>query len=167
MTRGARPRAPGWLRAAGAGAFSAALFAASLWLPPFGFLGCLVSPLPLAVVAWRQGIRGASIAGGVAVGVAFSLAGPVGAGVHASQFAAGGVALGLALRGRMRPEVVVGGYALLSTAAFWASMAVLAANSGTGPLAYLDQTLRQAVEQAGSFLLQGEADAQAALAVQT
>ncbi len=167
MTRGARTRAPGWLRAAGAGAISAALFAASLWLPPFGFLGCLVSPLPLAVVAWRLGIRGACVAGGVAVGVAFLLAGPVGAGVYASQFAAGGVAVGLALRGRMRPEVVVGGYALLSTAAFWASMAVLAASSGTGPLAYLDQTLRQAVEQAGTFLLQGEADAQAALAVQT
>jgi len=167
LTRNARPQAPGWLRAAGAGAFSAALFAASLWLPPFGFLGCLVSPLPLAVVACRQGARGALIAGGVAIAVLLLVAGPVGAAVYASQFAAGGVAVGLALRGRLRPEVVVGGYTILSTAAFWAGLTLLSAQAGMGPLAFLDETLRQAVQQAGTFLLHGEADAQAALAVQT
>lgn len=160
-------RGPAWLPAAGAGALSAALFAASLWLPPFGFLGALLSPLPLAVVARRGGLRGALTAAGGAVAVLYALTGLVGAAVYASQFAAGGCALGMMLRGRARPEVAVGSYALLSTAAFWASLAVLASRAGTGPLTYLGETLEQAVQQAGAFVLQADADAETTLAVQS
>lgn len=166
MSQGTSPRPPVWLPAAGAGLLSGGLFASSLWLPPFGFLGALVSPLPLAVLAWRQGLRGALTAAGAAGVVLYLLAGPVATAVHASQFAAGGCALGLALRGGKRPEIVIGSYALLSVAAFWVSLGLLASGAGLGALEYLDQTLRHAVEQAGAFLLESDADAEATLAVQ-
>ncbi|MDW7711372.1 MAG: DUF2232 domain-containing protein [Deferrisomatales bacterium] len=167
MSQPTVPGPPPWLPAAGAGLLSGGLFVSSLWLPPFGFLGALVSPLPLARTALGQGLRGAGVAVGCGGAVLYVLAGPVATAVYASQFAAGGCALGLALRARAKPEVVVGAYALLAIAAFWLSLGFLAVGSGLGPLDYLDQALGHAVEQAGAFLLQGDADAEAALAVQS
>ena len=150
-----------------AGATSGALFAASLWFPPLGFLLSLASPLPVAIEAWRRGSGAAGVAtltGAVAV---WLLGGPVGAAVYVSQFAAAGCALGLAARFVRSPTWVVGSYTAVAMAAFGASLLWLATRSGLGLQGFLDQTLTDTLDRAVQQLLQGDMDAQTTLAVQT
>ncbi|GAB4273619.1 MAG: hypothetical protein Kow0092_28930 [Deferrisomatales bacterium] len=154
------------LAAVASGATAALLFASSLFAAPVGFALCLLSPLPVALTAWRFGPWAASLAAGAGALVAGVLAGPLGAAVFASQFAAGGAVLGLAVRAGRSPEVAVGGYAVLSIGAFWATLGALSLGAPGGPLTVLDQALHQSVEQVSALLAQGNADPQAALALQ-
>ncbi len=150
-----------------AGVISAALFAAAVWLPPLGFVLCLLSPLPVAVAARRHGVTGAWVSVGsaaLALGVA---AGPIGAAVYAAQFGAGGCAMGLSERAGRPPGWVVGSFALLSVVAFWGAAALLGAAQGAGPLEYVGLTIREALEQAEAVLYAATQDPEAALALQT
>lgn len=167
MTKPAVSLGSGWGGPIGAGAASAALFASSVWVPPIGFLLCLLSPLPVALTAVRRGAQGAGIATLSGLLCAIALVGPMGAGVYTAQFGAGGCVLGLAVRARRSAEVVVGSYALLAVAAFWGMVGILARSADIGPLGLLQQTLRHSVEQAANLLLRPDTDPEAALAVQT
>lgn len=149
-----------------AGVLSAALFAAAVWLPPVGFALCLLSPLPVAAAARRHGVAGAcGSVGSGALALGFA-AGPVAAAVYAAQFGAGACALGLAERAGRSPVWAVGGFAVLSIAAFWGAAWVLGAEEGTGPLGYVDAALREGFEQAETFLRSMAQDPEDALAVQ-
>lgn len=149
-----------------AGAASAALFATTFWAPPLGFALCLASPLPVALSAWDRGPRGAVAATLVATAVVAVVAGPLAAALYAAQFASGGCVLGLALRAGRSPQAAVGGYAAVTAGAFGASLVVLALGQGAGPVEFFTQALSEAVNQASGVLLQGDADPQAAVAVQ-
>ena len=150
-----------------AGATSGSLFAASIWIPPLGFLLSLASPLPVAIEAWRRGAGGAGIATAVGAFTVLVLGGPAASVVYASQFAAGGCALGLALRSGRAPTWVVGSYWALASAAFWASLLWMATSSGLGLKGFLDHTLAQTMDPVVEQLLQSGLDAQATLALQT
>jgi uncharacterized protein YybS (DUF2232 family) len=150
-----------------AGATSGSLFAASLWIPPLGFLLSLASPLPVAIEAWRRGNGAAGIAVFAGALASWVLGGPVGATVYVSQFAAAGFALGVAARSGLSPTWVVGSYVAVAMAAFGVSLAWLASGSGLGLEGFLDQTLTDTLDRAVQQLLQGDLDAQTTLAVQT
>ncbi len=150
------------LRALAAGGASAAVFTAALWVPPVG----LFSPLPLAVIAWRKGALGAIIGVAAAALVVGLLAGPVGVVVYVSQFAAGACALGLALRAGRGPLRVVGSYAALSALGFLGYAVAVGIQAGNGPGAFLDETVRQTVDQLVKLLAQSSADPETTLAVQ-
>ncbi len=166
MTRtGAAPLAA-WLSPLGAGALSALLFAASVLVPPFGFLLALASPLPVARAACLGGLRGAlgATAGGLLIAV--GLVGVAGAAAYVTQFALGGCALGFASQRLRRADAVVASYVLPAVAAFWLLVALMAAREGMGPAAFVQATLDRSLDQAVQFFLQAEADAETALAVQ-
>ncbi|NTU60056.1 MAG: DUF2232 domain-containing protein, partial [Deltaproteobacteria bacterium] len=130
------------------GSASALLFSAAIWFPPFGLLLCLMSPLPLAVSAWRRGPLKATAALLVAVGLTAAANGPTGAAMYFAQFGLGGFLLGLAARQGRSPEGVVGVYAAAAVLGFWALLGVVAVRSGVTPAALLGDTLKQAADQA-------------------
>ncbi len=150
-----------------AGAISAALFAAAVWLPPVGFALCLLSPLPVAVAARRHGATGAWISAGSAALALGAAAGPVGAALYAAQFAAGGCAMGLMERAGRPPGWVVGSFAVLSVLSFWGAASLLGGAQGAGPLEYVSLTIREALAHAEKALYAASQDPEAALALQT
>ena len=155
-----------WAASVGAGALAVVLFASSEWVPLAGIALCLASPLPVALAAARGGIAGAGVASLSGALGSLVLTGPIGSAVFTSQFAASGCALGLAARARCSPEVVVGAYSIVAIAAFWAMLGVAGASTGIGGWGLLQGTVDQAVEAASEFLLRGESQPEAALAVQ-
>jgi uncharacterized protein YybS (DUF2232 family) len=120
----------------------------------------------VVAAAWRQGVPGAVTATAAGTALLAVLTGPVGAAVYASQFAAGACALGLALRARRGPLLAIGGYALLSALAFLGYATVMGAMAGRGPAGFLQDMVRQAVDQAVQFLRPASADPETTLAVQ-
>jgi len=150
-----------------AGVTSGILFASSLWMPPLGFLLSLVSPLPVALAAWRRGSGAAGATTLVGCSVVWVFGGPAGAAVYLSQFAVAGCALGLVARSGRSATWVVGSYAAVAMAAFGASLLWLASRSGLGIQGFLDQTLTDTLDRAVQQLLQADLDAQTTLAIQS
>lgn len=148
------------------GALSALFFAAALWFPPVGLVLCLASPLPLAAAAWRRGAGQGLFALAVGVGLSAAAAGTLGAAMYAGQFAVGGYLLGLAVRGQRSPEVVVGSYTVVAIAGFWVLVGALALRAHVDPATLLNDTVRQAADQAKELLLRTDRSAESVAAVE-
>jgi len=139
------------------GALSALLFAASLWVQPFGFLVCLFSPLPIAVAAWRSGRVGAGLAAIAGAAAIWATAGLGAAAVYTLYFVAGGCYLGLACRKGLSPEAMVGGFAAATVLAFGVTLGIQSAQAGVGPMDYLSEGFRQSAGHLRELLRQSDA----------
>ena len=139
------------------GALSALLFAASLWVQPFGFLVCLFSPLPIAVAAWRSGRVGAGLAAMAGAAAIWATAGLGAAAVYTLYFVAGGCYLGLACRKGLSPEAMVGGFAAATVLAFGVTLGIQSAQAGVGPMDYLSEGFRQSAGHLRELLRQSDA----------
>jgi uncharacterized protein YybS (DUF2232 family) len=147
----------GWAAPLAEGALSCLLFASSFWLPPFGFLACLLSPLPVAAAAWRSGPGAGALALAAGALAATLSTGLDVAAVYAFYFALGGLLLGLACRRAASPEVAVGLFAAVSIAAFWGTLGIQAAQAGTTPVALLAEGVRQSADHMRNLLRDAKA----------
>ncbi len=148
------------------GLASAAMFLASVWVPPAGLVFTMGSPLPVALAAARGGLRGGLTAFLAATAAVLLLGGPVGAALYAAQFGAPGAVLGLAERARRPAHAVVGGYVALATLGTALVFAVLALATGMSPGAWLHETVQQTRQMIAAAVGPAGDDPRAALALQ-
>ena len=119
-----------------AAGISGALYTLSLFLP-VGIVAALFSPLPLAWLAWRrpawQALAFALLAATLPAFIA-----PVSGIAFLTQFGLGGVLLGEGIKREWRPEVIVGGFTLLSSVAALLILGVMAAMASQTPGELID-----------------------------
>ncbi len=148
------------------GLASAAMFLASVWVPPAGFMLTLGSPLPVALAAARGGLRGGLTAFLAAAAAVLVIGGPVGASLYVAQLGAPGAVLGLAERARRPAHAVVGGYVALAALGTALVFTALALATGMSPGAWLHETVQQTREIIARAVGPAGSDPQAAVALQ-
>ncbi len=149
-----------------AGAGSAALFLASVVVPPLGMLAAMVSPLPVAWAGLCRGPQGAALALAASVVPVLLVAGPGGAAVFVAQFGLPGAALGLSEARRWPAHVSVGMYAALAVAATALVLGVGGWLDGRSPAEWVTRTVEEARSMLAAALDTADQDPQVRLAMQ-
>lgn len=129
-----------------AAAASAGLFAVFPLIAPFGVLLAVISPLPLAILAFQTSAPRAAVAGllgvlAIALGV-----GPFFAVQYAVPFVVCGVLTGTGVRLQWSPQRLLGLVVFSALAVFGGYLLLQTATTGQSPLGYLEHVAKEEMQ---------------------